>query len=505
MRAFVLGVALSLSLCACSYETPGSCARDGDCSVGTLCQSQVCVSCPSGLCPASATVGAAGDKVTVLLTPWSFATNVATTFNPGVLPDGTLVGLRALLQRDLPSPIGDNIFLGAFELTTAGVTSFNGPVRITADNVSTLKAGNVVSIAKLSGGAWIEVARAVTGLGGALRTLHVSATLPGVTTPGTYVIYRPPPGFDYGVTDFGVCLIPNDGVGKIQGLQVVSLYDDAGKPLAHPTATVMTDPGAADLDGAALTPDGSQGAMVDGSNYVVFFSNALIGAPTISAAKVDITNYGGDGDAIAIFPDGDQVLVAGDNNELVVITGVASGSPQLAMTVALPGDRDGMVISNDGKVLIARGTGSGGPGMTVLRIDPVTPVAGPLGGMVSHSFIQTANFIGATVPSGEDGRDGMAFSPTDSTSAVVIGAATGQRSGTSVIQLFTGLPGTPDSPPAFPAEVPISGIGPAMSVVITPDGKRAIVGGVGGLVMFAGVDSGNLFQVGPPFNPPGPG
>jgi hypothetical protein len=72
----------------------------------------------------------------------------------------------------------------------------------------------------------------------------------------------------------------------------------------------------------------------------------------------------------------------------------------------------------------------------------------------------------------------------------------------AVIQLITGLPGSTAVPPAVQAPVPISGATTAYAVSITPDGTRAIVGTDAGLVMFTGVDSGNLVQTGPPYAPP---
>jgi hypothetical protein len=221
--------------------------------------------------------------------------------------------------------------------------------------------------------------------------------------------------------------------------------------------------------------------MVDGGNTVRFFSAVQTGVPIASTTTVDISNYGGDGDSVAILPNGDEAVVSGDSSSVeVLVSGILSGSPVAATTIPIPSNRDGLVISTDGTVLLGRGYN----GVTVFAVAPITPVAGSIAGTVSHSFTQVANLTTVGYPPSEDGRDGMAMSPVDSTRAVVITGST--------IQLLTGLTTTP----VVGAAVILPSGEYAYSVSISPDGKLAIVGAMGGLLMYSGVDTGTLAQVG---------
>jgi hypothetical protein len=240
--------------------------------------------------------------------------------------------------------------------------------------------------------------------------------------------------------------------------------------------------------------------MVDGGNTLRFFSNVQTGAPIASATALDVSPYGIDGDSVAIMPNGDEAVVSLDApTSLLVVSGILSGNPQTAMTITIPDHRDGVVISNDGAVLMARGIS----GLTVFSIATITTTTGPLGGQVSNSYTQTADLdltsvITTTLTNGtriEDGRGGMAINPMDSGRAVIIG--TDSATSAPAVQLITGLTSTPSpSPP-----VDISGAISAYSVSITPDGTRAIVGTDAGLAMFTGVDTGLLTQVGTLFAP----
>jgi hypothetical protein len=221
--------------------------------------------------------------------------------------------------------------------------------------------------------------------------------------------------------------------------------------------------------------------MVDGGNTVRYFSAVQTGVPIASTTTVDISNYGGDGDSVAILPNGDEAVVSGDSSSVeVLVSGILSGSPVAATTIPIPSNRDGLVISTDGTVLLGRGYN----GVTVFAVAPITPVAGSIAGTVSHSFTQVANLTTVGYPPSEDGRDGMAMSPVDSTRAVVITGST--------IQLLTGLTTTP----VVGAAVILPSGEYAYSVSISPDGKLAIVGAMGGLLMYSGVDTGTLAQVG---------
>ncbi len=485
-RSFILALALP----ACAYEPLGQCKTDGNCTTGLTCQSGVCVSCPGGVCGASKVIPAAGDSIVVYPVPYSGLSSLTVSFPANAVPAGTTVTLGTRSCANVP-PSPGNVCVTAFDLAANGVTRFSRPVHVTGLNLTSLKPGTVLVVARIEGAAWVDVITAVVGGGGTFKTLHASGSLPGILLPGTYVLYQPAPGSPASllVADFGIALIPDDGFGNA-GLQIVSLYNDDGTPLATPTLSGLPVNGI-DLDGAGLTPDGSEGVMVDGSNFVVFFSGVGSGVPVASTTTIDVTNYGGDGDAIAIMPNGDEAIVSADGNALVVISGIASGQPRLATSIPLSTLRDGLVVSNDGKVLLARG----GSALTVFSIAPVTPGPGPLGGTLSHSFTHVVDF---TVPlsAGEDGRDGMALDPADGSRAVIVGSST-----SATIQLLTGLPGTAASPPTLHAVVPISGAAIAHAVAITPDGTKAVVGTETGLILFTGVDTGTLLQAGPPFNP----
>jgi WD40 repeat protein len=231
--------------------------------------------------------------------------------------------------------------------------------------------------------------------------------------------------------------------------------------------------------------------MVDGGDTVRFFSGLQTGTVTASSITVDVSAYGGDGDSIAIMPNGNEAVVSADGDCpsvpcLVLVSGIVSLNPQPAIMITVPDNRDGVVISNDGVELLARGPS----GLTVFAIAPVTPYTGSEGGTVYHSFTQVID-LPALGSQGyfEDGRDGMAISPVDSSRAVVV-----MPDGS--IQLVTGLPSTP----TLGASITPSVSGP-MSVSITPDGKTAIVGGSDGVSMISGVDTGALAEVGTVYSP----
>jgi hypothetical protein len=140
-------------------------------------------------------------------------------------------------------------------------------------------------------------------------------------------------------------------------------------------------------------------------------------------------------------------------------------------------------------VLLARGSN----GLTVFSISDITPVAGSLGGTVAHNYTQVVDLT--TLGTGyntEDGRDGMAISPVDSSTAVVV------LPGAAKVQIVTGLPANPVAGPSVTLP---SGSLP-VSVSISPDGKLAVVGTeYGGMFLFSGVDTGTLTQVGTAYAP----
>ena len=488
MRTLLAPAAAALAaLTACSFDPPGRCGSNADCSVGTQCTTGVCSACAGGICDVTRAIADAGDSISIFTTPFSSASTLTATFTPHSIADGTKVTLGWLALGTVPLPIAGAVEVAAFRLEAPGITNFNSSVRISGTHATTLPPSTVVNLARLDNGAWTDVVTALTGRDGALRTMRSSSRLPGVRGPGSYLIYLPPPGTSTTAVDFGLALIPDDGQGLIPGLQLVTLFDDNGAPLAVPTNSNL-GLAAGDLDGAAITPDGSQGVMVDGSNYVVFFSDLQSGRPYVTATRIDITDFGGDGDAIAVFPNGDEVVVSGDGQKLVVISGIASGAPVLAEAIPVPGSRDGLALSNDGRSMLARG----GSGLTVFAVDPVPSTVGSLGGKLTHAFTQVANL--AIIDSfGEDGRDGMAISPVDSSRGVVVGRGAFESS----LQLLTNLRTIPKLGQPFP----ISGTSVGYAVSITPDGTRAIVGTDAGIAVIGGIDTGALVLVGALYDP----
>ena len=391
------------------------------------------------------------------------------------------------------SSAGD-IFLAAFELTVdpTTLTVFNVPVGVSGTLGTTVPANTTINLAKLDGNTWVDVATFVVGASGGVFTENLpSFNLPGLLRPGYYLLYEPAPGTNTSVSNLGVALVADDGGTMADGsggLQVIHLYDSKGTLLNPPTIAYLDYNNAYDLDGQAMTPDGSQGIMVDGGNTVRFFSKVQTGVPIASTTTVDISAYGGDGDSVAILPNGNEAVVSGDSyNELVVVSGIVSGNPVAAITIPTPSYRDGLAISNDGTVLLARGY----DGLTVYSIASITPVAGTIGGTISHSFTQQVDLPKMGSES-EDGRDGMAISPKDSSRAVTITYGDIAGADTNNIQLLTGLPmnTTVGSSVAFPSNFY------PYAIAISPDGKLAVVGGASGLLLFSGVDTGTLTQVG---------
>ncbi|MDA8087156.1 MAG: hypothetical protein M0Z75_10695 [Nitrospiraceae bacterium] len=305
-----------------------------------------------------------------------------------------------------------------------------------------------------------------------------------------------PPPVVTSVGNLGIALVPSDpqednaaGGNPTSVLQVVHLFDANGNPLARPTVSSMVYNGVGDLDGAAMTPGGAYGVMVDGANDNLFFFLVQNGRASAFDAPLGVGTYGRDGDSIVITSSGDEAIVSLDDNvHLLLVSGIASGNPKPAAYIMIPDYRDGVVLSADDKVLLARGPG----GLTVFAVNPASPAQGPLGGTVSHNFTQTADIPALGTSSAEgQGRDGMAISPADSSRAVIITNGT-----SSTVQLLTGLPGNPTQ------SEPVSVNQHVYSVAVGPaPGDLAIVGTDKGLLMFSGVASGTLTQVGPLYAP----
>ena len=422
-------------------------------------------------------------------------------------------GGSTIQTRFTPSPL--NKYLFAFTIDGgANFTGFNSPIPIAAIGVSGLPAGTSVNLAKLQGGTYVDVATFSVDASGKLTEQSASVSLQGLLQGGTYLVYVPAAGTSTAFANYGIALVADDGNGNAVGggnLQVINLYGADGKPLAVPTVSQLLFSGAGDLDGQALTPDGSQGILVDGGNTVRFFSGTQTGTPVASTTTVDISAYGGDGDSVAIMPNGETAVVSGGSNSLLVISGITSGNPVATESLPLPFSCDGVVISGDGKTMLARG----GSGLVSFSIAPVTPGAGALGGTRSYSFTQISEVPGLGASGVRDGREGMAFSPVDSSRAVLIGA-----SGSGNIDLVTGIPLNTASRSIhlnLPASTGRSvrhqtsrhgralllptGASRVESVSVTPDGKYAVVGTDAGLILLSGIDTGVLTQVGGVYSP----
>ena len=526
-----LGASLGLSGCGGNYSSAGPGqpafvpgAPTGGGGGGTGGTPSVSKSIPAG-----------GGTVTL---PLGGTASLSVNFPAGSVPAGTPVTVTQVTSATLPvslahariahalsphfTPNPNNVYVVAFQILATGVTVFSVPANVTGGSglpPTGLPANTVLNLAKLQGGTYVDVATVTTTATGGLTQQQASVALAGITSPGTYVLYQPAQGTNTAVANFGIALIADDGRGP-GNLQVVNLYDTTVAPLATPKLNALAFSGASDLDGQALTPDGSQGILVDGGNTVRFFSGVNTGVPVASLNTVDITSFGGDGDSVAILPNGDEAIVSGDSTDLLVISGILGGSPKPATTFTAPNVRDGLAISNDGRALLARGA----DGLTAYSITAAAPVTGSLGGTVSHAFTQVADLPSlGTGGDQEDGRDGIAFSPNDGSRAVVIG----DSSAGTTISLLTGL-GSTGSPtvaslrlrlPAARASYPrrrehrhsanasgrphlaLTGVARVQSVAITPDGTTAVVGTDAGIVLVSGVNTGALTQVGVPYNP----
>jgi hypothetical protein len=288
--------------------------------------------------------------------------------------------------------------------------------------------------------------------------------------------------------NFGVSVVGDDGSGFTNGLQVMTIEDSKGNPLPTPQST-FAPLSAGDIDGVSITPDGTHGAIIDGGNTVFFFTSDLkTGKITLATPTVDVSAFGGDGDSIASLPGGDEVVVsAGGDTQLALISGVLSGTPVIADAIKTSNmgvEYDGLVISEDGKVMLSRAA-SGGI-VDVYSVTAVTPHPGSMGGTVSFGFKLTKTVKVPVSPF--DGREGMGISPTDSTRAVLVGTD-------GSVDLLTGLPATPTISDSLKLATGNT------AVSISRDGKFAIVGTDGGLVVIGGVDTGKLAQVGTLYSP----
>ena len=308
---------------------------------------------------------------------WDFYANA-------VSQDETLT-LLPIAQSAMPAPMtkASSIFFASFSIgLDPSITAFNVPIGMWGNVGSSIHSGITLNLAQYINGAWVDVATFVVGANGAFTENLPSLALPGLLDPGTYLLYEPATGSNLSISNLGIVLMADDGYGMADGsdgVQVIHLYDATGNLLSTPTVAYLDYPGETDIDGAALTPDGSQGIMVDGNNDLSFLSGVQTGTPVASSTPLDISAWGSDGDAVAILPNGDEAVCSEDTGNpanLLVVSGILSGNAAAANLITVPDTRDGLVISWDGSGRCWRAVLSG---LTVSSIAPIAPVAGSLG------------------------------------------------------------------------------------------------------------------------------
>jgi hypothetical protein len=552
--AVLLGVSI-MAACSSSggtsiapVKTGGSTVTPSPVATKTAAPTATPSAAPSGTfsCSGGTTsIGSAGGSASADATTGFFTE----TFPAGAFSTTTTVGLGYIPQSSLPAPLtriahvdrrghrlpqftagAGNTYVLAF--CTAFTGTLTGSASLSASGVvpSSIAVGTQLNIALNSGGTWVDVGTATVGSSGSFTSSIPTSALPNINQPGNYLVYEPPAGSGLAV-NLGFALLADDGTATItDGLQFVQVEDPSGNAIPTPTTTFFPLSGG-DLDGQALTPDAVEGATVDGGDTVNFFSGLSAHTFTLSPTTINVDAYGGDGDSIATLPSGDEdVVAADDGGALAVISGILAGSPVIADTIPNPdtnGDDEccaGLVLSNDGKVLLARGVTT----LNVYSIANTGSHAGSTGtGTTDYTFTLTKQFVqgsAGTAPSpyDEDGRDEMALSPVDSSRAVVTGFS---ASSTPVVQLLTGLPSAPVIT-AVPIHIPAGAvhrnvarrdIEPSthrtplavtptsgteiFAVTITPDGTTAFVSTNVGIFTFSGVNTGTLAQVGGVYSP----
>jgi len=491
----------------------------------------------------TASIGATGGTISTNATTGS----LTETFAAGAFGSATTVTLGYIAQANLPAPLARFRHLSRNGMRTpqftagagntyvaAFCTTFSGATPATAAALSgtgvvpnSIATGTQLNIAINQNGTWVDVGTALVTAGGNFQSTPATVSLPGVNAAGNYLVYLPASGTNTAQVNLGFALVADDGSGIVaNGLQFIQIEDSSGNAEPTPTTTFFPLTGG-DLDGQALTPDASEGAVVDGSNLVHFFSGIPQHNVVISPTTVDVTAYGGDGDSIVSLPSGDEAVVTGDNGgALAVISGILSGNPVIADTIPNPNTngRDGLVISQDGTIMLSRGHSEGTPGIDVYSIAHVAPHAGSTAtGTTSYNFTLSQTITTAATPFFEDGRDGMAISPTDPTRAVVIGynsmvtpevqLLTGLGSGSAAVNsLELRLPKARQhstrslvrqTEPSHrePAAILLGTDTEVIGVAITPDGTTAYVASNVGIVTVSGVNTGTLAQVGSLYSP----
>jgi hypothetical protein len=498
--------------------------------------------------PTTATIGATGGTITASATGGTFTETVAA----GQLASSTTVSLGYIASTALPAPLlhamhkttdgrvspmftagAGNTYVLALCTSFGGLTPTSG-ISLTGTGVvpSTVALGSQLNIAINQNNTWVDVGTAQVTATGNFQSTVPTLTLPGINQAGTYLVYVPPASNTTQI-NLGFALFADDGTAGIgvNGLQFAQIENTSGVALATPTTQFFPISGG-DLDGQSLTPDASRGAVVDGSNLVHFFSGIPQHTVVVASGTVDVTNYGSDGDSIASLPGGDQVVVSADEGgDLAVISGILAGTPAVADTIPNNGNfRDGLAISNDGSVLLSRGYS----GIDVFKATPAAAHAGSgcnpaCTGTTSFNFSLVKTLASGTTgsvstPFFEDGRDGMAISPSDASRALVVGLT---PTDTPTIQLLTGLnTSSPTVSSTLALHVPrvarllgnateapepsghrrpfaiTPSVGTELfAVAITPDGTTGYVSTDAGIITISGINTGTLAQVGSVYSP----
>lgn len=428
---------------------------------------------------------APGTAATATLQATSTASLIY-TFPSTALSANAIATIGSITLATLPTPLihPTDTFVASFSLSLnpSSITTFNAPIGLSGSTGSSIPSNTTLNLAVLQNSAWVDVATLIVGSTGSLNQNFASIALPGLLAPGTYLLYQPTLGTSTAVSNLGIALIGDGGRGMADnsdGLQIVHLYSPTGNLLPSPTV-IDLDYSGYGVSAPALSPDGSQGLVVDSEGPIHSFTNAQTGTPV---ALPDSSDSMMNLSSIATLPIGDEAIVAnGDPAQLFVLSGILSGKAVTAATIPVPNNRKGLVLSADGKVLLARGPS----GLTVFAVAPIAPKPGTNGGTVSHTYTQLTDLTTlGSHSSFEYGRGGMALSPVDSSRAVIV-----QRSNSvSTIRLLTALN---SATPLVGPTLTLPGPDYPYCVSVTPDGKLVIVGTQSGLLLYSGVDTGTL-------------
>ncbi|MBV8116333.1 MAG: hypothetical protein JOZ01_00065, partial [Candidatus Eremiobacteraeota bacterium] len=485
---------------------------------------------PSQCATGNFTQGAVKPSGLILTLATTHKTLFRTTIDMGALPAGDVVTLAQIFASQLPAPLftqgAGNKYVFAFCVDFGSTAPSKAPLIQGGPGFvppSVAKPGSVLNIAVNRNNTWVDVGTALVAPNGSFTAQPPTANLPGVTATGKYLIYVP--GIPPPQLHLGLAIAGDDGLatgGAPDGFQVVQFEDRAGNLLPAPAPTYVPLPAAFDIDNVSLTNDAFVGALVDGGSRAYFFKGLPQRTIMMLPNSVDISAFGGDSDSVASLQNGDEVIATGDGPQLAQISGLLSGNPVVANAITVSSPKDGLVTSFDSKAMLARD--SSGNGIDVFSITAVAPHAGTLGGRVAYdiklvSTISNSdpNFV---TPVEADGREGMAFSPQDSTRALVVGTDHG---GNPSVGLITGIPNSATMQTlrlqipnahlrlhdarevrgrrAGRAGLTLSGLSGPVSVVVAPNGRDAYVAGSGGIVGITGVDTGSLTQVGSPIAP----